>query len=245
MSAVIQTNKGVRCGICYKEFSSGEQKFSHVGGEGHDGFHKLCLANWLDINQICPFDRQRIDPSTIRISRTVRVMDRRLKAALVDAAYAIFIGAIAAGAEGIAARAAGVETQPARAVGLALATGVGILERAVEKPHLRAMTEAGVPQNLIVALIATLRLFALGVAFAFGEGVEAAAAGVCGFEIEDILMRMGVHITSRENIGIGLMFGGQIIRRAIDHVPFTELTALLTMVLIAGIIAGVIKLKRE
>ena len=62
MSEVIPTNRGKSCAICQEKFRCGDKQVTHVGGEGHDGFHKSRRPN-------CPLDRQSIDPNSL-ITRT-------------------------------------------------------------------------------------------------------------------------------------------------------------------------------
>lgn len=78
MSAVIESYRGVTCSICIEPFAEGERKWTHEGGEGHDGFHKGCLAQWLNQpggRSICPFDRHPINRDTL-LSRTERITER-------------------------------------------------------------------------------------------------------------------------------------------------------------------------
>ena len=94
MSGVIETNRGGVCAICQEEFLSGDQQFTHEGGEDHNGFHRECFTVWLRTNPTCPYDRQLISPNSL-LSRTDRVM-ARLGPAFVNAACAAYLG-IAAG----------------------------------------------------------------------------------------------------------------------------------------------------
>jgi len=93
MAAIIQTTRGGRCGICASDFEPGERQFTHIGGEGHDGFHGRCFLNWLRAHPICPYHDGDVDPSAL-VPRTERIM-AYLKPALENAVYATGIGFIA------------------------------------------------------------------------------------------------------------------------------------------------------
>jgi hypothetical protein len=88
MSAIISTNRGGVCGICLEGFSSSDLQLTHKGGEGHDGFHKPCLKNWLQARSVCPIDGQPINRGAL-INRNEVDEERFQKAALcaISAAY--------------------------------------------------------------------------------------------------------------------------------------------------------------
>src|SRR5678809_996154 len=106
MSAIITTNRDGICAICQQSLRPEERKLTHVGGEGHEGFHPSCLKYWVMRNPTCPYDRQPIDPTSL-ISRTDRIM-ARLPSALSNTAYVACFGTAVAGTGAIAGAAGGV-----------------------------------------------------------------------------------------------------------------------------------------
>lgn len=76
----VTTDRGGSCSICQEAFSPEDQQFTHVGGEGHDGFHKECLATWLKTKATCPYRCGDINPYPL-LSRCDQI-----KSTLVDAA---------------------------------------------------------------------------------------------------------------------------------------------------------------
>lgn len=83
MSSIIPSIKVGNCGICLEPFDSTTPRFTHVGGEKHDGFHKDCLVPWLDKNPSCPIDRTPINPDTFLSlkGRVQKKIERTLKTA--------------------------------------------------------------------------------------------------------------------------------------------------------------------
>lgn len=89
MSSIIPSRKDGNCGICLETFDSTTPRFTHEGGEKHDGFHKNCLALWLDKNPSCPIDRTPIDPDTF-LSLKGRVQ-KKVERTLTTAAHSFGI----------------------------------------------------------------------------------------------------------------------------------------------------------
>lgn len=88
MSLVISSNREGSCGICLNEFTPEEERLTHMGGENHDAFHKLCLVQWLKRSDKCPWDQQQID----RTSPMLKMgwMIDRLRPAIINGAIACF-----------------------------------------------------------------------------------------------------------------------------------------------------------
>ena len=87
MSLVIPSNREGSCGICLDEFST-EARFTHIGGENHDAFHKQCLIQWLKTSDKCPWDQRKIDRTSPMLKRGWMI--DRLRPAIINGAIACF-----------------------------------------------------------------------------------------------------------------------------------------------------------
>lgn len=94
MSSIIPSYRGESCCICFKDYEDkNDPRVTHVGGEGHDGFHRSCLKQWILKRQsICPIDRGHIDSNSLS-TRYERLISRleRLKPALIEGGVAAAI----------------------------------------------------------------------------------------------------------------------------------------------------------
>ena len=68
------TNDNI-CSICYDDMNNGES-IKILSCKGKHKFHEKCIDEWLDIQPICPYDREYID--TPRNDRFVRIASIRL-----------------------------------------------------------------------------------------------------------------------------------------------------------------------
>ncbi len=134
MSAVIRSNRGELCAICKEEFGWLEklglrnQRVTHVGGEGHDGMHRKCLAEWLRtrLTPKCPYDEKLIDQASIN-TRTYRILDK-FESALTNAVYAACFGVAAGvGAAAAAGVVGGVVGVGGVVAGVGGVSGVGVV----------------------------------------------------------------------------------------------------------------------
>lgn len=99
MSAIISTNRGGSCSICVTDFSPTDKQFTHLGGEGHDGFHKDCLKKWSIQKSTCPYNCGTINRNDL-LSRTERIMAhlrKNLKSAVNAAIGTAFLGFVCTG----------------------------------------------------------------------------------------------------------------------------------------------------
>ena len=139
MSSIVATNRGGMCCICWEEFESGEPQFTHEGGEGHDGFHQPCLANWVHQNATCPYDRQPIDLTSL-LSRTDGMMTL-FRSVWDCAASSACVGAVS-GVMGLTATVAGI----ALGAGVAVARGIAVGRGVVKLDGIGAATEMAIPE---------------------------------------------------------------------------------------------------
>jgi hypothetical protein len=221
MTKVIPTERGGVCGICLGDFKpktekgkfwriflavfncKGEEQVTHVGGEGHDGFHKSCLKEWVVWNPTCPFDNQPIDPNSL-ISRTERIRGR-IKPALANAAYAACFGLAATGIAGVAvaggAAVAGAIAGAAAGAGAVAgaAAGVGAVEGALGAGAvgLGTVLAAGAIGKEAVAGAAG----AIGAAAVVGAGVAGIVAAVAK---EAGVVAVTVAVTAAETVTAGV-----------------------------------------
>ena len=110
------------CIICHGDFdlSSHEEQWNHVGGEGHDPFHKNCLREWVLVRPTCPYEMTPINPYSL-VSRT-EMFFKKTRPAFVNLACAVFLGA-AGGASAAAVTDTGLMADAA-VVGGVIAGGV-------------------------------------------------------------------------------------------------------------------------
>lgn len=234
-----------RSRICRENFNPIDQQFTHIAGEGYDGFHKTCLARWVAQNPTCPYDKQPIDPNSL-ISLTDRVMER-LGPVLVNSAYAALFGAVITGAvvtgtavgviEGAAAiaRVGGTAETKVAAVeairgieAAGAATGVGAAVAAI----------AGEPTAVAVTAIAVTAIAARA-AIARPALVFAGVAGIVGAGIDWILNRRGVDQIALQIIGNGMYVGGLATAVVLGaNGKLTPLTAIPATALVTGFVAG-------
>lgn len=76
MSAIVPSTRGGVCGICLEEFKGWGSQVTHEGGEGHDGFHRLCLKRWLEVQTVCPIEGQIINRSSLILTGRELFQDR-------------------------------------------------------------------------------------------------------------------------------------------------------------------------
>lgn len=245
MSSITPSRKAEEtCGICQTEIKN-SQGITHVGGERHDGFHPVCLDQWLNRNPTCPFDKTPINPKTMPIDRNVLVarilrITEIGKNTLLQAGYAAFFGAITAtlgGATFGPANQADIEHRVIAEAGVFLGTVISGTVSALlsaEERHLASILR-------IVFTIST------GYRMGANAGLAIGAAGFAGEGINWILSRRGVNPIDRINIGAGMVVGGfgTFLCIRTQQIAANFLTNIASTSLAGGVAAGVLSLIRR
>lgn len=219
MNAIITTDRGGICGICQKAFDDQEQQITHIGGEGHDGFHKKCLKKWVIHSPTCPYDGQPIHANCLA-ARTEQIV-AKLKPSIGNAAYVACSAAMLAQ---ITALAGGEILSGMAAAGIAATTVFGLTR--LRKVTVLATTVAG-------ALLANPEITG---------GAIAVAGAIAGIGIDKILDHRRVDQIDRENIAVGLYIGSFAATEAFSFIP---LAACPTIVLVGSITTGILSVIRS
>lgn len=245
MSLLITSNRGGTCCICLGEFEDSDKPITHVGGEGHDGFHRNCLKKWVIRSPICPYDKQLINESSL-ISRTDKMI-AKLKPALTNAAYAACFGIALSGLT--AGVTAGVLLRIARVERIAQIGTAGVV-----LPILALAIQKAVGDRRAEALIGVLTAVMGGAGTAgitgklIGEGGEVylgvlttgAAVGVTTkIGMDWILNRREVNWMDQETIDLGIHIG---LLAGMTVGAFHPLAISPTTILVSGIAAGILSL---
>ncbi len=247
MSFAIRTVRGGICGLCHEEFSASDEQYTHVGGERHDGFHKICFINCLNAKAVCPWDGMAVDPTSLT-SRTERIM-QRLKAAYEDANVAATVG-IRTGLFGavmnvVITAQGNLKDQTLLAVIASGATGLlNIASELIENGEAGDGVVAGTLLGAGVGLMdiaATTRLGAVDVMIASGLVMTILGEALISLR-RPFLDPIEPHRFRRnQNIHIGLYMGA--LGAAITGFPLP--IALVTISLVGGTVAGCLSLFRS
>lgn len=174
----IHTNrKDPICGICFEDFSQNTQQWNHLGGGGHDPFHRECLETWVQESPTCPIDRNPINPASF--APIPELLCKLAKRVFTDPRFMKFSGVLVAemgiGIKfGTAAGAMGVAT----GVG-AIVTGV-LVAKAVITTGARRFGAGEEIEKISALILGVMPLGGITIGVASETGVSAAASVLAG-----------------------------------------------------------------
>ena len=217
MALITTTDRVGPCGICYEEFKQNERKYSHIGGENHDGFHRTCLKSWLSQNSTCPYDRVPVNPTAL-LSNKERLMLRykpAVNAGLATIITPLFYGAVLATGVNIGRGAEYVGINGRDAVGISALSMVGMLLGAASEMFLPILVGEndwdflGKITRVLGGVTASSLAIGIGKVNAAFSGL-AGGLGVGAFtakQAKRLLSRIGIHSDSQLRIALGIGLG--------------------------------------
>lgn len=245
MSAIISSSKGGICAICriqldLNDFEPQNEPVTHIGGENHDGFHKGCLLEWLVKRQICPLDRQPIDPYCELLRSDY--LKREIQLVRTNTAYAAGLGGgvalVAEAVAGLVTTFGFGETAGIFAVaGAAAAIGTAGAVMSKDVGALAGLAAAGV-------LPAVLSMTTIGKTAATAAAIGAlGTAALAGVGVDWFLKYREVDSLDRQSMGLGMSMGAMVSGFAV--ISMDPQLVIPTIVSVGGIAAGILTLKRK